>query len=452
MMRRFHGAEGSGWWLGLGVALICSPQLGAQDRLPPYLVSATPLAQSVNVATTQVVSFVFSEPMNTAPANRDLRLVAAFPPAGPLPFEPRWSGDQRTLNCQPLPAWPVGTTILWTLGTNFLDTAGNPLASHVVGGFTTAHGTPTGPGTGTNHITEFQLTRWDRYRQTEAGGPVLTTPWAAQFEAITLLASNRTAAAVNLITPALASLPLGRDDNAQERFNLVELSANPIDLAGRYTGGHYRFRVYNDAGLSEALLFFPLAQPPAPAVLDWETTRGMDADEPWTLTWQPWPGAAADDYIQILIGDGLLRTPAAGEPGALPGATTEWIVPAGTLAPRSACDVTILFTTLLSTSDPAKLEIISARRTTATTFEIRTAPLPGERLMLSTPVWLGRQLEVELSGPPDTIILLQANQDWAANGWGLLLATNTGPGWVTLRLPWDPAAPARFFRARPLLE
>jgi hypothetical protein len=442
----------SRWWFGLGIGLIGAAAAWGQDRTSPYLVSVMPPSQSVAVSPTQVVSFIFSEPMNPLPAAQDLRMVAAFPPAGPLAFDSRWSGDRRILHCHPLPAWPPGTTVLWNVGTNFLDSAGNPLATHVVGAFITAHANSTGPGTGTNRSTEFRVTRWDRHRQTDADGPVLDTPWAAQFEAVTILASNLNPSAVSLITPTLTDLPLVRDEDALERFNLVEFSGNPNELAARYTGGYYQFRSTSEPGLIDAAVFFPLSQPPAPAVSDWASTRGMDPDEPWTLTWQPWPGADGDDHIEVVVGDGLLRSPAPGEPGALSGSATEWIVPAGTLAPRSTYEVMIHFSTVLSTSDPARFERTSARRATTTTFEIQTAPLPGGRLALSSPVWLGQQLEVELSGPPDTVVILQTNQAIAGEGWGVIMATNTGAGWVTLRLPWDPEASVRLFRAQQLLE
>jgi len=291
--------------LCLGVALLFAVRLAAQDQTPPYMVLVTPAPQSVGVSATQVVAFVFSEPMNTAPAALDLRMVAAFPAVGALSFAPSWSGDRRTLSCRPLPAWPLGTTVLWNVGSGFMDTVGNRLATNVVGGFTTAYGSPSGPGTGTNQVTEFRLARWDRYRQVDAGPPVLDTPWAAQFDAIAVLASNRTAVDVSLVTPALLTLPLTRSESAPEYFSLSESSADPTQLAVRYTGGSYRFRLDDPSGLSQALLFFPLVQPPVPTVSDWSTTRGMEADEPWTLEWEPWVGATADDSIEIVVGDGF---------------------------------------------------------------------------------------------------------------------------------------------------
>lgn len=435
---------------GWGLALVFAVSLAAQDQTPPYLVSVTPPAQSIGVATTQEVTLVFSEPMLTAPAALDLRMVAAFPAAGPLPFAPSWSGDRRTLSCRPLPAWPPGTTVLWNVGSGFMDTVGNRLATNVVGGFTTAYGSPSGPGTGTNQVTEFRLARWDRYRQVDAGPPVLDVPLAAQFEAVAVLASNRTAVDVTLITPALATLPLLRSEVAPEYFTLSETSADPAQLAVRFTGGSYRFRLDDSAGQSQALLFFPLIQPPVPKVSDWATTRGMEADEPWTLEWEPWVGATADDTIEIVVGDGLLRTPAPGEPGALPGSATSWVVPAGTLASRAVYEVTLLFSRVETMNNPEKLEFTSVRRTTSTTFEIQTAPLPGDQFVLSMPIRLGRQLEFELAGPPDTVVVLETNPAWADAAWEVVLATNSGLGWVTFRVPWDEAAPAGLIRARTL--
>jgi len=103
-------------------------------------------------------------------------------------------------------------------------------------------------------------------------------------------------------------------------------------------------------------------------------------------------------------------------------------------------------------NDPEKLECTFVRRTTATRFEIRTAPLPGDQFVLSMPIRLGGQLEFELSGPPDTVVVLESNSAWADDAWEVLLATNSGLGWVTLRLPWEEDAPAGLVRARTLGE
>lgn len=131
-----------------------TPAVRAQGT--PTVTSVTPANGATAVAVDSALVFVFSTPMDT-----DASFIPSVPPfvIGNLEFTPagavaavdfQWSGDGRTLTCQPVSELPANTTITWKLnpaGAMFpIKSSGGVSLGTVSGSFTTGAG---GGGGGT---------------------------------------------------------------------------------------------------------------------------------------------------------------------------------------------------------------------------------------------------------------------------------------------------------------
>lgn len=86
---------------------------GGTDTSPPYLERPEPPSGTTNVKDISVVSFRFSEPMNTAVEPADA--IAWTGVADPDNFSYTWSQDGTRLFCRYLPTLPLDVTIGWEL-------------------------------------------------------------------------------------------------------------------------------------------------------------------------------------------------------------------------------------------------------------------------------------------------------------------------------------------------
>jgi hypothetical protein len=72
-----------------------------------------------------------------------------------------------------------------------------------------------------------------------------------------------------------------------------------------------------------------------PQVTNWQAAQAVDPTTPFTLQWNPFTGAATNDFVILVIenagGDVVFRTPLAFDPGALPGTSRSVAIPDGTL-------------------------------------------------------------------------------------------------------------------------
>src|SRR5213075_2671229 len=110
-----------------------------------------------------------------------------------------------------------------------------------------------------------------------------------------------------------------------------------------------------------------MAQPNAPHVSNFTAGQTVSSSQPFTLTWDPFTGGTATDYVFVQVGN-VWKTPTPGTTGALNGTATSVTIPAGTLQPGSTNDAFIYFYHTIITSNAAYLT--EAFRSSATEFSV----------------------------------------------------------------------------------
>jgi len=128
------------WHVASGLACAGVLATSSQAAAQPSLVSTTPAMQATGVAPNAAVVFTFSEAMDTIQTTAEF-LDAFNPLGGDLPASAAWSTDGKVLTCSPLPAWPAGDMIIWSV--TGASKSGDSLPDGTSGMFTTAQQAPT---------------------------------------------------------------------------------------------------------------------------------------------------------------------------------------------------------------------------------------------------------------------------------------------------------------------
>jgi hypothetical protein len=114
-----------------------------------------------------------------------------------------------------------------------------------------------------------------------------------------------------------------------------------------FPDGQVTFKLFDFETNPEATLTFTTsAPPPVPAVVNYPEAQAIDPSQPFTLRWNSFDGAGAQDsvWVQIQSWDGPLFTTAMpGAPGALAGSSTEVVIPAGAFTGREGIQASIGF-------------------------------------------------------------------------------------------------------------
>ncbi len=186
----YAGAVGiAGYYKETSLNIQTTAGTGTGDTTKPTLVSSDPSDGDVDVPTSTVISFTFSEAMGTGYSIAWSANVAA------ANFTYSWSADAKTLECTYAGGLPANKAIAWNLNPAgaalFKDVAGNALAADTFSGsFTTAGG-------GTVDVTPPALLTVDpmsysiavpvnkviRFTFSEAMAPTYSIAWSANLSA-----------------------------------------------------------------------------------------------------------------------------------------------------------------------------------------------------------------------------------------------------------------------------
>ncbi|MCL4180737.1 MAG: hypothetical protein KJ072_23690 [Verrucomicrobia bacterium] len=118
------------------------------------------------------------------------------------------------------------------------------------------------------------------------------------------------------------------------------------------------------------------ALPPIPAVANFAESQAIDPSQPFTLRWNGFAGAGAQDRIWVRVqsfGNPLFVTPIPGAPGALAGSATEVVIPAGTLTGQEGIEATIIFLQVGQQTDgslPGSTALMGSYRSTKVTLKL----------------------------------------------------------------------------------
>ena len=321
----------------------------------PQLVSVTPANGTTNADINTSIVFLFNQTMDT-----NVPVLASFPPfvVGNFDVTPAnhyisgssWSADGRTLTCPAQVPLPADSTVSWTLnpaGSMFplTSSGGVPLAT-VSGSFKTGSGggggcSQTGfpPGWG-----NYSITKNYTYDQTSAADPVPASQSPFLFGAFVQSPSGGpdvTAGSVTL--PDSTSLDL--DGFGSTFFYATNPpTENALDTA--FPAGAYTLR-FMQTGQSERVINMTMAgNPPVPKIANFVAAQAVNAAQDFTLNWNAFTGAGANDYISLSISDAshvVFQAPDPCVPRTLAVSATSIVVPAGTLTSNKVYTAVLSF-------------------------------------------------------------------------------------------------------------
>ena len=414
-----------------------------QARAQPTLVSTVPADGATGVSTATAVVFTFSVAMD--PDATDVSFVDLFNPFNLIPTTPSWSANNTVLTCTPLPSFPANKTIFWAVSGQ--SAAGDPFEMDPFGSFTTGSGGSS--GTGTNAITRFTLGVIHAYDQTSTALPTPDATAPYSFGAITSLASNRTANNVSLTLPTGGVSNLMHNFLQPENFTLIAFNTNLAAFNATFASGIYTFNVQAATSNQMVAVNFPasLVQPAAPHVSNHAAAQTVDASQPFTLTWDAFPGGTAADFVSVAIGESF-STANAGLPGALPGTATSITIPAGRLQAGSNYDGTIGFYRFIGTTNGSSYGTLVYRATT-TQFTLTTKNASGTGpLILTNAVYAPGNFAFDVLCSPGQTVTVEYRTNLAAGLWRTLLVTTSSANRFRAVAPQATTNRAMFFRAR----
>jgi hypothetical protein len=420
----------------LAGSLTCSWQAWAQ----PTLVSTVPANGAAGVSTTTTVVFTFDVAMD--PDFTEASFIDLSNPFNLIPTTSSWSGNNKVLTCTPTPSFPANKTIFWSVSGQ--SATGDPFEMDPFGSFTTSSG-GSSTGTGTNAITRFTLGVSHVYDQTSTALPTPDATAPYNFGAITSLASNRTATNVLLTLPTGSVSNLMRNFFQPENFTLFAFNTNLTTFNTTFPSGIYTFNVQAANSNQNVAVNFPaaLAQPGAPHVSNYTAAQSVDASQPFTLTWDAFPGGTAADFVSVTIGESFSTTNA-----ALPGTATSVTIPAGRLQAGSNYDGTIGFYRFIGATNGSSYSTLVYRATTTQfTLTTRNGSTTGP-LILTNAVYTPANFSFDVLCSPGQTVTVEYRTNLAAGLWRTLLVTTSSANRFRAVAPQASTNRALYFRAR----
>jgi hypothetical protein len=180
-------------------------------------------------------------------------------------------------------------------------------------------------------LEEYNIARGRGFRQGRSGPPVPDSGDEFIFEAEVEASRTNAILSATLTTPRGVTVPLTPNNDGDE-FEFSDRASTEAAFNAEYPPGDYRFDIVGQRGPLSVVLNAPDAPyPPAPDV-HVSSLPDPEPGQPLTITWDPWPGATTNDFIQVRIqdddtGDTVFETPNRGDPGALDGTATSVTIP-----------------------------------------------------------------------------------------------------------------------------
>jgi hypothetical protein len=391
------------------------------------------------------VVFNFSEAMDPTATTATFYNDSTF---STLATSEIWSPGNTVLTCTPSPAFPSNTTILWDVSGQ--TPGGTPLGGVPVGTFTTIGTGGGGGGSGTNQYTTFTVGDAVYYQQTSTSAPTVDTNFAYLFLANVILASNRTAISATVELPSTTVTNLTHNPINPAQFFLDAANTNQSALDTTFGNGSYIFDVVAADSNQDVTvkLSASLLQPNAPQITSYTAAQSVNPAQAFTLTWDPFTGAAATDFVVVIVGN-VYSTASPGNSNALPGTATSFQIPADTLQPSTNYLCAVGFYRYTGATNKAGDYFTGAYRGAITEFNLATigggtttapvladASVSGNSFNFNVTSGVGQSLTIQYN----TSATLGSNQ------WQTLLTTNSATGVVQVNVPINPSIPHIFYR------
>ena len=192
-----------------------------------------------------------------------------------------------------------------------------------------------------------------------------------------------------------------------------------------------------------------------PHINNFAAAQSINPTAAFTLTWDPFSGGTANDFIQVAIADvsgvTLFQSPDPGKPGGLDGTATSLVIPANTLPPATTLGGQLLFARTVaadSTTYPGvtgfaayyKFTQFNLTTTAATNF-------PPARLVTIAPSNLG-QFQLQLIGQTGQQYVIEASTNLQLGPWTAVITNTTVGGQFNFADSQSVNVPIRFYRGR----
>lgn len=293
----------TGYFASVNVPLKTSGGSSGGDTTKPSLAGYTPgLGTQVDPATPLVLNF--SEPMQPI---QDVHWINVAN-SGSITYA--WSNGGQTLTCAMPGGFPAGAAIIWGLNpAGFKDLAGNTLAGEGAGGSFSIKNTVVEPCA--NNPTErrnfFFVMKDVGFVQTSPADPVEGRSGSdpvGQFGAFFTPGTGVTVASSSVQLPDGTVRPLsavlGQYFTSGSAVSAAAL--NTAFPAGTYTG------TVTVGGQTGNLALTMAGAPPVPKCANFAAAQAIDPKSAFTLQWNPFTGAAANDRVEVIITDDQGRT------------------------------------------------------------------------------------------------------------------------------------------------
>ncbi len=239
-------------------------------------------------------------------------------------------------------------------------------------------------------VQTVEVTKSVQWIQTNSGpaGPDPAGTYQFKAEVDAYLPGALTAGSVAF--PATSSGPTNRSLTLDPDLLTLACLDNvwtPQALDALYAQGNYTitFNTPHDGAKSLTLSLQSVTNaPPPPHFANFDAIRTVNASQPLSVSWDPWPGGGPGGFVQFRIedlnGNKIYATPNLGAPKALNGGATNATIVGGTLAPGQTYRATITFNRLVglnTTNYPGVLHLGNYRSRTELAISTLPADLAG---------------------------------------------------------------------------
>ena len=405
----------------------------------PTLIAVTPEDDALGVPVTTTVVFEFDQEMKKNP------LLGGFPPTVPgavawggtgvtaSKFSYAWSADGRTLTCTYAGELPGETVITWTLNPagaviQLESEAGEPLETgRYQGQFTTGEGSGGGEDCDPEGYPDtwgtYSLSKMAMYQQTSTADPV--PDGESPFMFGVFLTSPQAGPA---LTAGTLTLPDNSTKTLEALFSFLSYNDTPATeaaLDAAYPAGNYTLR-FTQTGQPERVITMtmPAAAIPVPKIANFSEAQAVNAAQDFTLRWNVFTGAGADDYISVTVTDDdgnlLFQAPNLCIPRELPVTATSTVIPANALQTDKTYRGTLTFGRMFYSSTNAVPDMGGfGGRARFTEFTVKTgtggtagaAEFTGYRLLPNG------NPQMDLEGTPGASYTIQRTGNVGSANW-----------------------------------
>jgi hypothetical protein len=300
----------------------------------------------------------------------------------------------------------------------------------------------------------YGVAKMRRFQQTDPGAPGLQTTRAGNIDLVLASAAAGSVSKVSVTLPSGASKALELDSD-NKTFEFSDDATTPSGLDATYPDGVYQLWISSSGTGSKTpvLNLTGALYPKPPHIANFGAIA--DASSDFVVSWDPFEGGSATDFIQLHIedptGNKIFETPDFAKSGALNGLATSAVVPKDALLPGRAYNARVAFQKNLvldSTSYPGALGY--AAYISRTSFKLSTSGASGEQPPALTvlPFSHTGSFRFQVQAAAGQVLQVESSED--LRQW-TKLSTNTLPATGQLEVSDDQAKNTRFRYYRAVL-